>query len=227
MKFLLIISMIFGLQFANAKSDDILLTNNNHCSLNGGVDGKSMQKLKFCLADKVVKRRGGRYPIYLVINSPGGSVYAGLRFIEFAKGIRNLETVTIFAASMGSAIVEALPGKRHGTANAITMFHRAKGTFRGQFGNGEVVSQLKLWKSIVLGMEITSSNRIGITLKDYKKKVVNEYSVYGKDNVTQNTLDVISQVRCSFQLMKVKRVVKVRTLFGTSKKTVSDCPLFN
>lgn len=227
MKLLVMISMIFSLQIANAQNKEVLLTQKNHCSLEGGVNGKSMQALKFCLADKVIKRRGGRYPIYLVINSPGGSVYAGLKFITYAKGIRNLQTVTIFAASMGSAIVEALPGKRHGTENAITMFHRARGSFSGQFEDGEVETQLKLWKRIVRGMEVTNSKRIGITLKEYKKKIINEYWVYGSDNVKQNTLDQISTVRCSYNLMKSKREVKVRTMFGTFKRMLSDCPLFN
>ena len=175
----------------------------------------------------MISRRGRSYPIYLVINSPGGSVYAGLRFIEFAKTVKNLETVTIFAASMASAIVEALPGKRHGTENAVTMFHRAKGTFTGQFEDGEVESKLKLWKKIVRKMEYVNATRIGITLKEYKKRIVNEYWVYGKDNVQNNVLDVISGVRCSVKLLKTVKTVKVRTFIGTYTKKVSGCPLLN
>ncbi len=225
MKILLTIIMICSFQIANARP--ITLTSRNHCSLEDSVDSKSMQKLKFCLADKVALRRARNYPIYLVINSPGGSIYAGLRFISFAKGIKNLDTITIFAASMGSAIVEALPGKRYGTEHAVTMFHRAKGSFRGQFEDGEVESKLKLWKRIVRGMETVSSKRIGITLKEYKKRVKDEWWVYGSDNVVRNTLDKIVQVKCSNKLISSKREVKIRTLFGSFKKTVSDCPLVN
>lgn len=172
-------------------------------------------------------RRGRKYPIYLIVNSPGGSVYAGMRFISFAKTIDNLETVTIFAASMASAIVEALPGTRHGTENAVTMFHRARGTFSGQFEDGEVESQLAMWKKIVRKMERTNANRIGISLKQYKLNVVNEWWVYGDDNVANKTLDKISTVKCSSSLLKNKRTRKVRTLFGTYEETLSDCPLLN
>lgn len=213
--------------FQNSFAKDVLLTRNNHCELKGEVNSKSMQSLKFCLADKVILRGFNKSPIYLVVNSGGGSVYAGLRFISYAKGIDNLHTVTIYAASMASGIVEALPGRRYGTENALTMFHRARGSFRGQFEDGEVETQLKLWKRIVRGMEQTNSNRIGITLKDYKKKVKDEWWIYGKDNVTKNTLDEIAQVKCSNRLVKEKRTVKVRTLFGTRETTVSACPIFN
>lgn len=225
MKFLLTIAMICNLQFANAS--DVILTSKNHCSLNGEVNGKSMQDLKLCLAEKAMIRRGRKAPIYLVINSGGGSVYAGLRFIEFAKTIRNIQTVSIYAASMASAIVEALPGRRIGTENTIMMFHRAKGSFSGQFEDGEVETQLKLWKTIVRGMEKTNSKRIGITLKEYKKKIVNEYWIYGQDNIKENILDELSQVRCSFKLLTKSRTVKVRTLFGSYEKKISDCPLLN
>ncbi len=227
MKILLSILIICGLQFANANNEEVVLTKNNHCSLQGKVTSESMRSLKSCLAKRVVKRRGSRYPLYLVINSPGGSVYAGLQFISYAKNIRNLQTVTIYAASMGSAIVQALPGKRHGTDNAITMFHRAKGSFSGQFGEGELESKLKLWTRIVLGMETVNAKRIGIPLSDYKKKVVNEYWVYSHDNVKQNTLDTISIVKCSHPLLKVVRKVRVKTMFGTINKTVSGCPILN
>lgn len=227
-KLSVIIFSLFMFVFPNiGLCNEITLTSTNHCSLNDRVTSSSMNKLKFCLAEKTILRRGRRYPIYLVINSPGGSVYAGLRFIEFAKTIKNVQTVTIFAASMASAIVEALPGDRHGVESAITMFHRAKGTFTGQFEDGEVESQLKLWKQIVRGMEKTNSKRIGITLKEYKKRILNEYWVYGRDNVKQNTLDRISTVKCSVTLLKGFREVRIRTFLGSYTKKVSNCPLIN
>ena len=66
--------------------------------------------------------------IYIVVNSPGGSVTAGMKFITFANGIDNVKTITITAISMGSAIVEALPGERLIVPNATFMFHRAAGS---------------------------------------------------------------------------------------------------
>lgn len=218
------IAIICGLQIANA---DVILTPNNHCSLEDNVSSGSMQKLKFCLADKAYIRRGRDYPLYLVVNSGGGSIYAGIRFISFAKTIKNLNTVTIYAASMASGIVEALPGKRYGVENAVTMFHRARGSFKGYFEDGEVESQLAMWKSIVRKMEKTNSDRIGITLKDYKQKVISEWWMYGEQNITKGALDELVMVKCSYSLIKKRKTVKVRSLFGSYKKIVSQCPLTN
>lgn len=225
MKLLIGLIIICSLQIANAK--DIVLTSTNHCSLEDEVNYQSMKDLTFCLADKVIKRNGKNYTIYLVINSPGGSIYDGLKFIAFAKTIKNLETVTIFAASMASSIVESLPGKRHGVENAITMFHRAKGSVSGQFEDGELESRLALWKSIVRKMEQVNAKRIGITLKQYKRNVVNEWWVYGDDNVSENVLDQITVVKCSSKLLKDKKTRKVSTPFGSYDETISNCPLVN
>ncbi len=239
--FIIAASIVFSLQIANSQTmpmimtvhkeatvkKGIVLTSTNHCTLQSAVSPASMQVLSLCLADKAIIRRTRNYPIYLVVNSGGGEIYAGMRFIEFAKTIKNVDTVTIYAASMASAIVEALPGKRYGTSTAVTMFHRAKGTFRGQFEDGEVESRLKMWKTIVRTMEKTNSKRIGITLKDYKSKVVNEWYTFGEDNIKANILDEISVVKCSGKLLKNKRKKKVKGMFGDYEVTISACPLVN
>ena len=226
MKYLMVVlALVCSLQIANA--GEVVLTSYNHCSLEEKVSAASVQKVQFCLADQVLRRRGKSYKLYLVINSPGGSVYAGMRFIEFAKTINNLETVTIQAASMGSAIVQALPGKRHVTENGIMMFHRAYGRFEGQFEDGELESRLRLWKKIVNKMETVNAKRIGISLEDYKKNRKDEWWLYGDENVTSNTADFVSVVKCSPALLKRRKKEIVKTLFGDFEITTSACPLTN
>ena len=186
-----------------------------------------MRKLKYCLVDKVSKRRGRRYPIYLYLNSPGGSIYQGLRFISFAKTINNLHTITEFSASMAAAIAQGLPGKRYVVENGVFMFHRARGGFQGQFEDGELESRLKMWKKIVRNMEKMQAKRIGITLKEYKTRRVNEWWVYGDDNIKQNTADGMVEVRCTPALISKEHKVVVRSMFGTREVTLSGCPLVN
>lgn len=222
---LMIAALVCGLQIANAET--LNLTTYNVCSLEDQVNSKTMSKLKNCLIEKVSKRRGKRYPIYLYLNSPGGSIYDGLRFIEFAKTIRNLHTITEFSASMAAAIVQGLPGKRYVTKHGVLMFHRARGGFRGQFEDGELESKLKLWKKIVRTMEQMQADRIGISLKEYKKRRKDEWWVYGDDNITSNTADKLISVSCSMKLIKQTEKVKVRTFFGSFEYTKSNCPLVN
>lgn len=221
------ISLILSLWVNSAQAKSIKLSTNNVCSLESAVDGQSMKQLKLCLIEKVAFRRGRNYPIYVYLNSPGGSIYQGLRFISFAKTIKNLHTITEFSASMAAAIAQGIPGKRYVVEHGVFMFHRARGGFRGQFEDGELESRLKMWKTIVRGMERMQARRIGITLKNYKKRRMNEWWVYGKENVEENVADAIVTVKCTKSLISRKSKKTVRAMFGTSTVQVSACPLVN
>ena len=211
----------------NCFAKEIKLTTNNVCSLEDKVDASTMFELKKCLIEKSIKRGNRRYPIYIYLNSPGGSIYQGLRFITFAKTIKNLHTITEFSASMSAAIVQGLPGKRYVVEHGTLMFHRASGTFRGQFDTGEVESTLKFWISIVDKMEKMQADRIGISLKEYKKRRLHEWWIYGQDNIKNNTADEVVTIRCSNKLLNSFRKESVNTIFGTFEYQVSDCPLVN
>lgn len=211
----------------SAYATEVVFTTYNMCAIEGEIDGYSMSETKACLAEKVIKRKNKNYPIYLYINSPGGSVYDGLKFIEFAKTIPNLHTVTSFAASMAAGIVEGLPGKRYGVENNIMMFHRATGSVSGQLEDGELEVRLKLWKQIIRSMEQTNADRIGITLQDYKSRILNEWWTFGQDSISTNVLDQIVVAKCSTKLASTSRVEKVLTFFGEFEETVYDCPLLN
>ena len=79
--------------------------------------------------------------IYLYINSPGGSVTAGLAIYDTMKFIRpNVSTVCIGqAASMGAFLLSAgEKGKRYCLPNARVMIHQPLGGFQGQASDFEI-----------------------------------------------------------------------------------------
>ncbi len=84
--------------------------------------------------------------IYLYINSPGGSVSAGLAIYDTIKKIR-CPVVTIcvgMAASMGAFLLSAgEKGKRKALANSQIMIHQVllSGTFYGQASDIAIESQ--------------------------------------------------------------------------------------
>lgn len=221
--FLLIFSLLL---FGNsAKSDQLLLTPENTVVFRGEVEAELVQTTQLKLVDLAIKRAGQDYPLYLVMDSPGGGIYIGEQFIQFAKTIPNLKTVTIFAASMASAIVEGLPGERLITENGVLMFHRAKGSFEGQFEEGEVESELALWKTIVRSMEQRNADRMQICLKDYKDQVKDELWIYGKENVEKHAADMLVDVVCSNELIKLEETQSVETMFANLDVVYSGCPL--
>jgi ATP-dependent Clp protease, protease subunit len=80
-------------------------------------------------------------PIYLYINSPGGSVTAGLAIYDTMQHIKS-EVVTIcvgLAASMGSFLLAAgSKGKRMALPHSRIMIHQPSGGTRGQASDIEI-----------------------------------------------------------------------------------------
>lgn len=218
---MLILALLTTTLFAR----EVKLTKSNLVHIRGRIDFTSMQKAQQDLLKQHVKRGSKDYTIYLFIDSPGGSISAGNAFIAYAKTFRDVKTICMFCASMAHAISQALPGERLGTDGNIMMAHRAKGTVSGQFNDGEMERRLALWKRIVTRMEQTNANRIGITLKDYQKRVKDEYWTHGVDSVVQNVLDDIATVSCSDKLMTSSRTEKIRSIFGERIIVIPLCPL--
>lgn len=79
--------------------------------------------------------------ISLYINSPGGSVSAGLAIIDTMNHIKNdVSTVCVgIAASMGAVILSAgKPGKRFALQNSEVMIHQPLGGAEGQATDIEI-----------------------------------------------------------------------------------------
>jgi len=157
--------------------------------------------------------------IYLVLDSPGGSIWAGLNFIATMQSIpQNIECIANFAASMAHGFLQACPGKRYVTANGVSMIHRARGRFGGQFNDGEVESRLEFWKSIVNNMEANNAKRMGLTVETYQSLAKDEFWCAGGDCVKYSFADGVVNLTCSPGLFN-------KTYLYTNGATVSGCPL--
>jgi len=159
--------------------------------------------------------------IYLVLDSPGGSIVAGNGIIETMMSLRKpVICISMFAASMAHAILQACH-TRYVTTTGISMIHRASGGFRGSFNNGEVESQLKFWKAYVQRMEIRNADRMSLTLEKYKKLAANEFWCEGETCVKDNFVDAVTIIRCSAKLLQSKYTVRA----GYGIRKLSGCPL--
>ncbi len=79
--------------------------------------------------------------IHLYINSPGGSVTAGMAIYDTMQFIKpDISTICMGqAASMGSFLLTAgTKGKRYALANSRVMIHQPLGGFRGQASDIEI-----------------------------------------------------------------------------------------
>lgn len=220
----IIVAALLALSLS-AQARTIELSTRNSVTFRGEVDDDSTAEVQIALMKLVARRGTAPYIIYLVLDTPGGSIDSGLNFIEFVKTIPNVETLTLFAASMGSAIVEHLPGKRLITENGILMFHRAKGGLQGQFEDGELESRLTMYKDLVRFMEQKNATRMCVTLAAYKASVKDELWILGKDAVSKKAADEIVNATCTLELINTP-VIKTVSFLGMSFDIeFNGCPL--
>ena len=86
----------------------------------------------------------GTKDIQIYINSPGGSVYAGLGIYDTMQYIKpDVATIcTGMAASMGAVLLSAgAPGKRTGLKHSRVMIHQPLGGARGQASDIEITAR--------------------------------------------------------------------------------------
>ncbi len=82
--------------------------------------------------------------ISIYINSPGGSVYAGLAIYDTMQYIKpDVQTICVgIAMSMGALLLAAgAEGKRMATPNAKILIHQVSGGFQGQATDIEIAAR--------------------------------------------------------------------------------------
>jgi ATP-dependent Clp protease protease subunit len=95
--------------------------------------------------------------IRLYVNSPGGSVYAGLAIYDAMQFVKpDVQTYCVgMAMSMGALILAAgTPGKRFVLPNAKVMIHQGSGGFRGtpadiEIAAREILAQTRRYAEII------------------------------------------------------------------------------
>lgn len=128
--------------------------------LNEGVDDEIMGEI----ASKMIlmSLEDPKSDIYLLINSPGGSITSGLMLYDVIQSIPN-DVVTVavgMAASMGQFLLTVgAPGKRYITPNARVLLHQPLGGISGT--TTEVLINIDLIKSMKNQLAGITADRTG------------------------------------------------------------------
>ena len=216
----LFLTLLTTMSFA---STEIVLTSKNSISFNQQVTDVYVAKksLELFVKDLSLPKT---QPIYLVLNTPGGSVGAGNQFIDFVKSLkRPVHTVVIFAASMGYQITQEL-NTRYILPSGTLMSHR--GSISGISGQipGELNARLKMIQDILEGMNIRASKRVSMSLKAYQDAIINELWTSGQHAVDTKHADDVAIVTCDKSLSGTFSE-DVATAFGPVTMEFSKCPL--
>jgi ATP-dependent protease ClpP protease subunit len=221
-KFLVLAALLTGT--ANAATT-IVLNESNSIAFNQQVSDDYVAKKQVEFMGKDL-RLPKTQPIYLILDTPGGSVMAGNAFIDFIKSLnRPVHTIVLFAASMGYQITQEL-GKRYITTTGTLMSHR--GAVSGLSGQvpGELNSRLKMLEDALTGMNVRAAKRVGMSLEAYQAAIISELWVSGESAVKGNHADDIANVSCD-KTLSGTYTEEFATVFGPVQVEFSKCPLIS
>jgi ATP-dependent protease ClpP protease subunit len=200
----------------------ITLEDKNMVVLRGPVTEDSVAGV-MTKVQKISRKLSKNSKIYLVLDTPGGSVFDGLDMIDFVKAVpQKVHTITLFAASMGFQIAQNLDDRLI-TPQGTLMSHRARGGVNGQF-DGELEERYKMVKRKIDYMDHIASKRMGLTMTQYKKLILNEYWVHGFDSIDDKAADRQVLLRCGASL-DGSEIIIFQTFFGPVEVEFSKCPM--
>jgi len=226
------ISCLFATQsFADekVKTYKVVLNIDNTVFFHSHFGWKSVA-VAFQHAKELDSRLASKKPIFLVLDTGGGGISAGLELIQNMRSLnRPVHTVTIFAASMGFQTVQGL-NKRLILKTGTLMAHKARGGFWGEFP-GQLDARYEYWIKRVMAMDKIAVKRTKDvhTLDSYRNLIENEFWCDGVDCISQGFADALVNVRCDDTLAGSHVYTQWRFMWGghaiEKRVTKSNCPL--
>jgi ATP-dependent Clp protease protease subunit len=136
--------------------------------------------------------------IYLYINSPGGSVTAGMVVYDTMQFIKpDIQTIVMGqACSMGSLLAQAgAAGKRMILPNARHMIHQPSGGARGQATDMEIqVKEILALKNVLTGLYLKHNSK-GKTITQLRKDMERDYFMSAVESVEYGLADRVIEKR--------------------------------
>jgi ATP-dependent Clp protease, protease subunit len=134
--------------------------------------------------------------IYLYVNSPGGSAYAGMAIYDAMQYVRSdVSTVCLGMGMSAAAMILAggAPGKRYALPNAKIMIHQGSGGFRGtpadiQIAAREILDMTQRMAQII-------SRHTGQDVEQVMKDIDRDRFMTPEEAVEYGLVDAVMQPR--------------------------------
>lgn len=139
-------------------------------------------------AEIATKSTTSNKPIYLYLNSPGGSVLDGAMVLSAIEASRvPVYTVCSQLCASMAAIIFEYGTKRYMVDRSFVMFHPASGGASGELD--KVVSRITSIQHYIGKMEAYIAKRTGLTFEEYKSKAGVEMWIDAEDAVNNGFAD--------------------------------------
>jgi ATP-dependent Clp protease protease subunit len=134
--------------------------------------------------------------ISIYINSPGGSVYAGLAIYDTMQYIRpDVQTICVgIAMSMGALLLAAgAAGKRMATPNSKILIHQVSGGFQGQATDIEIAARETL--NLKRRLEEIIAKHSGKPMEQVSKDMERDYFMTAQEALDYGIIDNVIEHR--------------------------------
>lgn len=172
---------------------DVVLRKNRIINLVGEVNDELAYYISSALL--VMNEEDPDKPIQMFINSPGGSIHAGLAIIDTMNFISApvYTYVTGLAASMGAAILSAgEKGHRGGLPNASVMLHQASSGTRGNIQ--DQIVDLEYTKRLNDRLIEMIAKNCGKTIDKIKKDTNRDHWMFSEEALKYGIIDEIMKI---------------------------------
>jgi len=164
--------------------------------------------------------------IYLYINSPGGSVMAGLEIINYIKSLqqKSKKIICIAHNAMSMAfVIFQYCSQRYILYSSTLMQHQMSLGVKGKIY--DINSRISYLNSVETKLNQDQASRLNMTLDSFNKLIQNDWWLYSENIILANAADKVVSITCSFE--NYDENVIVQTMFGEVHIKYSACPLIN
>lgn len=214
--------LLLGLPyFAQASEDSvelIKLTHDNFVTIRGPINSESASRVINELLSNEERN------IYVYINSNGGSVVSGGQIIQTIRALqasgKTINCIANTALSMGFAILQSC-STRLVLPSSVLMQHQVSLGIDGNLR--QVDNYLTFVKKMNDELDVMQSNRLGMTLQQFKELCEHDIWLYGSDALTYKAADRMVLAVCNFIPKTYEETIS--TFFGDIVLKFSSCPL--
>lgn len=194
---------VLGLAFKLAYTQQIItLKKNNFISIDDTIDDDGVE-----LWSKQMNKLTSN-PIYIYIDSPGGSVDAGLQFINnmnwHIKQGKTVNCIVKSAYSMAFIILQNCSNRYVMSSSTLMQHQMSLGGLKGPLNN--MMNYLEMIHSISNDLDSTVSKRIGLSIEDYRNKIKTDWWFTGNTAITNKVADEMVIVGCDPELYEINSV---------------------
>lgn len=202
---------------AESKVADVTLMTDNTVVIDEEINEESVSKA----IRQIIEVNDEEVNIF--INSPGGSVFAGMRLVDFLATATSKTTNCIvqFAASMAFVITQACDN-RYVVGSGVLMQHQASYGLRSAPRRNQQ-SFISLLDSVLDDMTALQTRRLGITTSQFENMIAHDKWFTAKQAAAANAVDKVVSATCSRQLLDKEIPIEL-PIFNLTV-VFSGCPL--